>query len=708
MRRRALLLLTTMVLILVVASGTAMAATENGPIYYSHNHTYGGIYSIDPTVSNPQPVQKLFYEYIDTFDVSRDGKTIVYEPTCQLCQTDPLGPLYTIQRNDPSDQFPLAFKRTLNITNLWDCEPIPTEPDFDCSTDQRMSVPRFSPDGETIYFAGQYILGPDDRLYGIYSVPTGGGAATKIPILNSDGTPRAVGQFGVSHDGTKFAINGAVGVFTVPVTGGVPTRVSRDPCGGQVSPSFSQDDQTILYGRYIRKEDSCTGTGTVILTLFSTPVDNDGTRPGTSLFPEDITNPDTHGSKYAPTYSPDGKYVAFAHWRKDGPISLGIAPATGGSITNLTPCGWCNPVWLEKPPDTTPPSTIRTLSPSPNAAGWNNSDVTVTLNAADTGGSGVKEISYSANGGQLTTVQQSSLQIPPITNEGETNISYYATDNAGNVEAQQTFTVKLDKSAPDTTITAGDSGTVSSTSASFSFSSSETGSTFQCSLDGSTYSECTSPKSYSGLAEGSHTFQVKATDTAGNTDASPASRTWTVASPPDTTIASGPSGYVSSTSASFSFSSEAGSTFQCSRDGASFAACTSPKSYSSLSQGNHTFQVRAIDKAGNVDTTPPSRSWFVDTVVPKGTISINTGAASTASRTVTLRLSASDAAPVSGVASMRFRNGGTTTWSSWFDYSTSKSWTLTAGAGTKTVYVQFKDRAGNNSAAASDTIRFSP
>jgi hypothetical protein len=73
---------------------------------------------------------------------------------------------------------------------------------------------------------------------------------------------------------------------------------------------------------------------------------------------------------------------------------------------------------------------------------------------------------------------------------------------------------------------------------------------------------------------------------------------------------------------------------------------------------------------------------------------------------VRLNLSASDPPSASGVASMRFRNGGTTTWSSWFDYSTSKSWTLSAGAGTKTVYVQYRDRAGNISAAASDTIRF--
>jgi hypothetical protein len=176
---------------------------------------------------------------------------------------------------------------------------------------------------------------------------------------------------------------------------------------------------------------------------------------------------------------------------------------------------------------------------------------------------------------------------------------------------------------------------------------------------------------------------------------------------PETTITSRPPSYAKSSSASFSFtSSVANSTFKCCLDGSSYTVCTSPNSYSSLAQGSHTFRVKAIDEAGNADPTPAKRTWFVDTVAPEGTISINDGSASTSSRSVTLTLAATDPSPASGVASMRFRNGST--WSGWSTYSTSKSWTLSAGAGKKTVYAQYKDRTGNKSAATSDTIEFIP
>jgi hypothetical protein len=194
--------------------------------------------------------------------------------------------------------------------------------------------------------------------------------------------------------------------------------------------------------------------------------------------------------------------------------------------------------------DTVDPTTTHTLSPAPNASGWNNSDVTVTLNATDNGGSGVKQISYSVNGGEPVTVHQSSVQIP-VTDEGETVISYYATDNAGNAEAQQTFTVKIDESTPDTTITSGPSGPTNDTTPTFSFGGSDnlTASSsllfsYKVVADGvapesvawSDYSASTSATlgDTTGLSEDSYIFYVKAKDQAGNEDASPAQRSFTV------------------------------------------------------------------------------------------------------------------------------------------------------------------------------------
>jgi hypothetical protein len=199
-----------------------------------------------------------------------------------------------------------------------------------------------------------------------------------------------------------------------------------------------------------------------------------------------------------------------------------------------------------------------------------------------------------------------------------------ATDPVGNTDATPaSFTWAIDFSPPDTTITAAPADPTNSTAPSFSFTSSEAGSTFQCSLDGAAFGSCTSPKSYSALTAGAHTFQVRATDPAGNTDATPATRTWTIdTSAPETTITSGPANPTNSTSAAFGFdSSETGSTFQCSLDGAAFASCTSPKAYTGLAAGAHTLQVRAVDPAGNVDPTPAARTWTVDLTPPETSIS---------------------------------------------------------------------------------------
>jgi hypothetical protein len=165
----------------------------------------------------------------------------------------------------------------------------------------------------------------------------------------------------------------------------------------------------------------------------------------------------------------------------------------------------------------------------------------------------------------------------------------------------------------DTTITSGPDALTNSSGATFNFTATAPGSTFTCSLDSSTFVSCTSPRNYGSLADGSHRFQVHATDSFGNTDPTPATYDWTVdATPPDTVIDTKPSNPASLPDADFTFhSTETGSTFECQLDGGGYSACTSPKQYTGLTTGDHTFNVRATDRTSNTDPTPASYAWTI-------------------------------------------------------------------------------------------------
>ena len=125
------------------------------------------------------------------------------------------------------------------------------------------------------------------------------------------------------------------------------------------------------------------------------------------------------------------------------------------------------------------------------------------------------------------------------------------------------------------------------------------------------------------VTDGTHTYAARAIDAATNTS-TPTTRTVTVDTAlPDTAITGGPNGPVSDDDADFTFSSEAGATFECSIDGVAHTACPNPFTTPTLNQGPHTLSVRAVDPAGNRDNTPATRNFYVDTVAPETTI--NTG-----------------------------------------------------------------------------------
>jgi hypothetical protein len=169
------------------------------------------------------------------------------------------------------------------------------------------------------------------------------------------------------------------------------------------------------------------------------------------------------------------------------------------------------------PADTFPPTTTAsaTASSNPYASGsWTNQSVSISLSATDnTGGSGVKQITYSATGAQpitSITVLASSATVPTISTEGTTTVSYYATDNAGNIEVTKTFTVKIDTTAPSVTITPSPAPNINGwfTSA-VTFTASATDS-------GSGVASCDAPSSYSGPDTSTGSVTLHCVDKAGN------------------------------------------------------------------------------------------------------------------------------------------------------------------------------------------------
>ena len=298
--------------------------------------------------------------------------------------------------------------------------------------------------------------------------------------------------------------------------------------------------------------------------------------------------------------------------------------------------------------------------------------------------------------------------------DGELSLKATATDLAGNTSsASPVRRVTVDTVPPETTIGARPNDPTSRTSATFEFSSDEPAASFECRLDDDPWAPCSSPASYESLAEGEHAFEVRAVDSVGHVDGTPAGHRWTInldiprapvlsvpddgshsnsatvrlagtAQPdvgieifdgdrqiettttdaagdwsfdakelsdglhvftakarksgytsaastsrsvtvdtvaPETSIDGGPSGLVSTSDASFRFSSdEAGTQFECRLDGEEFRSCSSPRDLTSIADGDHTFAVRAVDAAGNLDTTPAVREWTVDTVAPETVI----------------------------------------------------------------------------------------
>ncbi len=221
---------------------------------------------------------------------------------------------------------------------------------------------------------------------------------------------------------------------------------------------------------------------------------------------------------------------------------------------------------------------------------------------------------------------------------GEYTFKARARDKAGNQGSPASFSWTVDNSLadttpPETTILSQPSNPSGSSEASFTYTSSEPGSSFECKLDAGGFAACpTAGIAYSGLGNGSHSFQVRAIDPSENVDASPAGYTFDVVLPatpapsppppvaipstspplpPQTTIGAKPAAKTSDRTPTFRFRSAApGVTFQCKVDGTGFKPCRSPFTTKSLAPGRHTVKIRAIS-GGLSDPTPATWTFRV-------------------------------------------------------------------------------------------------
>ncbi|MGC1852399.1 MAG: hypothetical protein WA687_08175, partial [Solirubrobacterales bacterium] len=334
------------------------------------------------------------------------------------------------------------------------------------------------------------------------------------------------------------------------------------------------------------------------------------------------------------------------------------------------------------------------------AAIANSTTANFTFSGSDPGGSGVVGFQCRRDSSEPDDWQPcvSPLKYMSLA-EGAHTFEVKAIDQAGNVDATPAnFNWTVDSKVPETQIDTKPASLVSSTTANFTFSGSDIGgsgiASFECRRDGGAWSACTSPQEYTSLAEGAHSFEVKAIDQAGNVDTSPASYGWTVDSKaPETQIDTKPAAIANSTTANFAFSgSDVGgsgvASLECRRDGGAWGVCTSPQQYTGLAEGAHNFEVKAIDGAGNVDATPATYSWTVDTGAPETTIDTKPAAFANSS-TANFTFSGSDVGG-SGIASFECRRDG----GAWGVCTSPQQYTSLA-EGAHTVEVKAIDGAGN-------------
>src|SRR6185369_13053092 len=350
-----------------------------------------------------------------------------------------------------------------------------------------------------------------------------------------------------------------------------------------------------------------------------------------------------------------------------------------------------NPATAQIVLDTVAPATTASPAPSTFINGVN-----VALSASEPGST----IRYTLNGSDPANAANNPLAYTgPIGINATTTVRYYATDIAGNAETPKSGIYTITPSSINASVTINGGAPVTN-NALVNLAISATGAVLDkmsFSNNGITY---TTPENYAvskswtlSAGDGVKTVFVRFHNTGSSLTYDPVTAQIVFdTTAPATTPSPLPATFITQVNVSLA-ANEPGSVIRYTTDGSDPAnAANNPVIYAGPITLTNTATVRyfATDVAGNAEL-PKSGMYTVhseDLVV--NTFTINGGAATTTSPNVTLSIDATDAM---GVTKMRFSNDGVN-YSSDENYAISKSWTLSAGDGSKTVFVRFTDGAG--------------
>ncbi len=348
--------------------------------------------------------------------------------------------------------------------------------------------------------------------------------------------------------------------------------------------------------------------------------------------------------------------------------------------------------------------TVDTSGPSLNITGpAQDSTVapngTITFTTSDVGGTPQTTCSID---GAAPTVCGSPLPYSGLS-DGPHYVTITSTDPVGNpTTVVRNFVV--DATPPQTTIDSHPATATTSTSAAFTFSSSESPSTFECQLDNGSIVSCASPQNFSGLAEGQHVFYVRAIDQYGNVDQTPASFTWNI----DLTAPVAPSIntpvadlVTNQTQQAVGGLAEANSTVNVYDGVTPIGTATADGSGNwslspapTFTPGSHSLTATSTDAAGNISGASTVRTITIDTTNPVVSITSPTPNQLLAYNNPSIVFTVTDAHPGQTQCSI---DGGS------FVSCTSAWPTGTLDQGQHTVSVLATDAAGNQ---AADTIVF--